>query len=81
MEGAAEWEEDCVKKNCKIYFETASNTDFNTEKRGKISKPALAKRFKSELVTKLQISDPEVQDILDTAIVNDNKYYDDNSDN
>ena len=63
----------------KASFKTAPNTDSNAEKRRKNSKLALAKRFKSALVTNVQLSDPEVQDILDTAMVNANKYYNDNS--
>ena len=37
----------------KAYFETASNTNSNAEKRGKNGKLALAKSFKSALVTKV----------------------------
>ena len=44
-----------------VYFETASNTDSNTEKRGKNDKLALVNSFKSALVTMVQLSDPEVQ--------------------
>ena len=37
----------------KAYFETASNTNSNAEKRRKNGKLALAKSFKSSLVTKV----------------------------
>ena len=64
----------------KASFDTASNTDYNAEKRGKNGKLTLSKSFKSAIVTKLKLSDPEVQDIWDTAMTNANKYSNDNSD-
>ena len=62
-----------------MYFETDSNTNSNAEKRGKNGNIVLIKSFKSALVTKVQIYDPEVQDILDTAMANAKKDSNDNS--
>ena len=64
----------------KVSFKSVSGTDSNAEKLGKKGKLALAKSFKSALVTKVQLSDPEVKDILDTAMEDFSKYSDDNSD-
>ena len=63
----------------KVYFETNSNTNSNAKKRGKNGNIVLIKSFKSALVTKVQIYDPEVQDILDTAMANAKKDSNDNS--
>ena len=64
----------------KASFETAPNTNSNAEKCGKNRKLEPAKSVKSALVTKVHISDSEVKEILDTAMINDNKYSNDNSD-
>ena len=62
-------------------FKTASNTDYNTDKHGKNGKIAPSNIFESALVTKVKMSDTEVQDILDNAMEKANKYSDYNSEN
>ena len=69
-----------MSNKCKAYIETASNTNSNSEKCGKNGKLAPSNIFKSALVIKVHLSDPEVWEILDSAMANGNKYYNDNSD-
>ena len=74
-------ERNSTSKKRKVSFKTASNIYSNTDKRGKNGKLEPAIIFQSALVTKGKISDTEVQEVLDNAIENSNKYSDYNSDN
>ena len=74
-------ERNSTSKKRKVSFKTDSNIYSNTDKREKNGKLEPAILFQSALVTKGKISDTEVQEVLDNAIENSNKYSDYNSDN
>ena len=65
----------------KVYCETTSNNNCNADKRRNNVKLSLSKSFNSALVIEVQLSDTEVQYILDTAMENYNKYSIDKSHN
>ena len=58
----------------KVYFETTSNNNCNADKRRNNVKLSLSRSFNNALAIEVQLSDTEVQYILDTAMENDNKY-------